>query len=65
MWKVQAILEMPKPEDVVGIQRLLGFAQYLSKFFPRLSDVTKPLRELTQKDAFWVWEHSITGNVFY
>jgi len=54
--KVKAVLEMPVPTDVAGIQRLLGFAQYLSKFLPRLSDVTKPLRELTQKETIWVWE---------
>ena len=55
--KVQAVLEMPIPEDVAAVQRLLGFAQYLSKFLPRLSDVTKPLRELTQKDMAWIWDH--------
>jgi len=26
--KMKAILEMPKPQDVAGIQCLLGFAQY-------------------------------------
>ena len=46
--KVQAIMEMPQPEDVAAVQRLLGLAQYLSKFLPHLSDITKPLRELTQ-----------------
>ena len=46
--KVQAIMEMPQPDNVAAIQRLLGLAQYLSKFLPHLSDVTKPLRELTQ-----------------
>ena len=53
--KVQAIMEMPQPEDVAAIQRLLGLAQYLSKFLPHLSDITKPLRELTQKDTDWLW----------
>ena len=53
--KVRAIQEMPPPEDVAAIQRLLGLAQYLSKFLPHLSDMTKPLRELTQKDVEWVW----------
>ena len=42
--KVKAVLEMPTPTDVAGVRRLLGFAQYLSKFLPHLSDVTKPLR---------------------
>ncbi len=48
-YKVQAIMEMPSPEDVAAVQRLLGLAQYLSKFLPHLSDMTKPLWELTQK----------------
>ena len=54
--KVQAIMEMPPPCDVAAIQRLLGLAQYLSKFLPHLSDITKPLRELTQKEVTWAWE---------
>ena len=33
--KVRAIKEMPPPEDIAGIQRLLGLAQYLSKFLPQ------------------------------
>ena len=53
--KVQAIMEMPQPEDVAAIQRLLGLAQYVSMFLPHLSDITKPLRELTQKDTEWTW----------
>jgi len=38
--KVQAILEMLPP---------------VSKFMRHLSDVTKPLRELTQKEVVWTW----------
>ena len=29
--------------------------QYLSKFLPNLADITKPLRDLTQKDVPWTW----------
>ena len=54
--KVQAIKEMPPPTDVGGVQRLLGMVQYLAKFLPHLSDITKPLRDLTQKDVEWVWD---------
>lgn len=54
--KVRAIIEMPAPTDKAGVQRLLGLAQYLSKFLPHLSDITKPLRELTQNDVVWLWE---------
>ena len=53
--KVKAILEMPDPTDKAGVQRLLGLAQYLSKFLPHLSDLTKPLRELTCEDVEWCW----------
>ena len=52
--KVQAIQEMPTPTNVSAIQRLLGLTQYLSKFLPHLSDITKPLRDLTQKDIAWM-----------
>ena len=52
--KVQTVLEMPPPKDVSAIQCLLGLTQYLSKFLPYLSDITKPLRELTQKDTAWI-----------
>ena len=54
--KVRAIAEMPQPQDVAAIQRFLGLIQYLSKFLPQLSDMTKPLRDLTLKDSDWAWE---------
>ena len=54
--KVRAIRKMPPPENVAGIQRILGMSQYLSKFLPRLSDITKPLRNLTHQDAEWIWD---------
>ena len=41
--KAQAICEMPPLENVAGIRGILGMSQYLSKFLPRLSDITKTL----------------------
>ena len=49
--KVRAVVEMPTPTDKAAVQRLLGVAQYLAKFLPHLSDITKPLRELTKSDV--------------
>ena len=49
--KVRAITEMPQMTDVTGIQCLLSMTQYLGKFLPHLSDMTKPLSDMTQKDA--------------
>ena len=54
--KVRAIIEMPAPTDKAEVQRLLGLAQYLNKFLPRLSKITRPLRELTQTNTQWVWK---------
>ena len=46
---------MPKPTDVQSVKRLLGLVNYLSKFLPRLSTVTEPLRCLEDKDVEWHW----------
>ena len=54
--KVRAIREMPRPENVAGVQRILRMVQYLSKFLPRLSDITKPLRDLARQDVEWHWD---------
>ncbi|KAK3747895.1 hypothetical protein QZH41_001360 [Actinostola sp. cb2023] len=55
--KVSAIQEMPRPTCKKELMTLLGFISYLSKFLPRLSDVVKPLRDLTAKDAQFLWSH--------
>ena len=53
--KVKAIVAMPTPSDKKALQRLLGMITYLGKFLPNLSDVTKPLRRLLDKDVQWHW----------
>ena len=47
---------MPAPTDVTGVRRFLGMVQYLSKFLPKLADLTKPLRDLTQKAVIFTWQ---------
>ena len=53
--KIEAIRDMPCPTDVAGVQRFNGFVNYLSKFLPGLSDVMKPIRQLTKMDVPWNW----------
>ena len=53
--KIEAVLDMPTPQNVEDAQRLNGFVTYLSKFFPKLADVIEPIRRLTRKDAEWNW----------
>ena len=53
--KVKAVAEMPKPTCKQEALSLLGFVNYLAKFLPRLSEIAQPIRELTTKDAKFVW----------
>ena len=53
--KTRAVLEMEKPSDVQGVQRLIGVVTYLAKFLPQLSTVSEPLRRLTDKDSEFDW----------
>ena len=41
---------MPRPEKPEDVLRLNGMVNYLSRFLPNLSDVMKPLSDLTHKD---------------
>ena len=56
--KVEAVLNMPVPEDVQDIQRFVGFVNYLSRYLPSLSDVLEPLRQLTRPEVPWHWTHA-------
>lgn len=48
-------MDMPNPTDAKGVQRLIGFANYLAKFMPHLSTVCEPLRCLLDKGTPWHW----------
>ena len=53
--KVEAILKMPEPTDLNGVQRFLGMIKYLDKFLPDLSHDTEQIRRLTHKDTEYKW----------
>ena len=53
--KVKAINQMPPPEDKKGVERLLGFLNFVAKFIPDLSSITQPIRELL-KDYMFHWD---------
>ncbi|XP_064475556.1 uncharacterized protein K02A2.6-like [Ornithodoros turicata] len=53
--KVKTITGMLPPQDVQGVQRFCGMANYLSRYMPRLSSELEPLRRLTMKDTPWIW----------
>ena len=53
--KVNAVLNMPRPNDVPSLQRFLGMLTYVQKFIPDLSDKTAELRKLVAKGISWDW----------
>lgn len=53
--KIEAVIDMPTPQNVEDAQRLNDFVTYLSKFMPKLADVMEPIRRLTRKGTEWQW----------
>ncbi len=53
--KAKVVLDMPNSTDAKGVQRIVGFVNYLSRFMPRLSEVCESLRRLLDKDVQWHW----------
>ena len=52
--KIRALVEMEKPNDIVGVRRIMGMVNYLARYLKNLTDVIEPLRQLTHKDAEFV-----------
>ena len=53
--KIKCILEMPAPTDKKCVMRLLGTVNYLAKFLPDMSQITKPIRKLLRQDVEFEW----------
>ena len=47
--KLKAVQEMPPPTNKTELQTMLGMINYLSKFAPKLSETTKPMRDLLKE----------------
>ena len=45
--KVQAVTEMTTPTSVTELQCFLGMCNFLSKFSPRMAEISEPLHQLT------------------
>ncbi len=53
--KMKAIREMPIPDDKKAVTRFCGMANYLSNFCPNLSQVIKPLYDLSRINQEFIW----------
>lgn len=58
---VRAVTQMPKPNNVSDVSRLLGLLKYLAKFIPNLSKRTSHLRNLTHNGVKWEWTNDHDG----
>ena len=58
---VTAVLEMPQPRDKAATRRFLGTITYLAKFCPNLSEVVRPLRDLTHIKQEFLWSEQHTN----
>ena len=52
---MEAVKECPSPKSKEGVRSFLGMIGYMSKFIPRYSALTAPLRAITHKDAKFKW----------
>ena len=53
--KTAAIMQMKSPTTVSEFRRFMEMVNQLRKFTPKLTDLTKPLRELLSKSRTWTW----------
>ena len=61
--KIEAIANMPNPTNKKEVQTFLGMVQYLSKFSPRLSELSEPLRDLVHIHVPFIWQAEHTQAV--
>ena len=54
--KVEAICKAKKPSNVTELRSFLGLVNFLSRFFPKLSIVLKPLYFLLRKYTVFTWD---------
>ena len=54
--KINAITDMPAPQNKTQLQSFIRLCNYLSCYIPHLTDVLSPLRALTAKSIEFQWE---------
>ena len=54
--KIEAIIQMDPPQNVVSLQSFNGMVNYLKRFNSVLSELSEPLRRLCKSGVQWAWE---------
>ncbi len=53
--KLQAIRDLPRPNDATGVRSFVGFVNYFRQFIDKYAETCQPLHALTKKNAKWEW----------
>ncbi len=53
--KISAFIKTPPPTTAQEVRSLLGMANYSSPFIENFATITEPLRQLTRKEAKFIW----------
>ena len=54
--KIEATIQMDPPQNMANLQSFNGMVNYLKKFNPVLSKLSKPLSRLCKYGVKWAWE---------
>ena len=54
--KIEAIKNMPAPQNVSDLRTLMGMLNYHAKFVSHLATIIKPLSDLLKQDVAWYWD---------
>lgn len=54
--KVDAIKDMPRPQNKEDVKRFLGLVTYLGKFIKDLSEISSPLRSVLKNGVIFQWQ---------
>ena len=56
--KIEAVSNIPSPQNIKDIRSFLGLAGYYRKFIPSFSSIAAPLLQLTRKAANFTWTNA-------
>ncbi|KZV49595.1 hypothetical protein F511_15455 [Dorcoceras hygrometricum] len=56
--KIEAVINWPRPKSVPEIRSFMGLAGYYRRFIQDFSSIAKPITQLTQKNAPFVWSEA-------
>lgn len=56
--KIEAIKDMPRPQNVSEVRSFIGFVSYYSHFIPNVSKILQPLHNLLQKETKFIWSEA-------